>query len=67
MFTNHWLVAEFKSFVRAIAMVPRRFETLFSSAIGASVGIVFTVEPDTAKPPPWITKFRTERWKMLFV
>ena len=57
-------VALSTTIVRAIASVPRAFDSPLSASflIGSRVGL-----PDmfSSIPPPWIMKFGITRWKMV--
>ena len=61
---KNWLVAEFGSIVRAIAMVPRRFLSPFmdSMAMGSRVSFWFM---SRVNPPPWIMNPSMTRWKIV--
>ncbi len=61
---KNWSVAELGSPVRAIAIVPRTFFSLFAASLGIG-GSVAGIWKSDWKCPPWIMKPGITRWNVV--
>ena len=61
---KNWAVAEFGSWVRAMAMVPASFLRPLLASFSMGARVAFSSASAGRVPPPWIMKPSMTRWKI---